>query len=106
MITCCRCGLQDVGEAVQSLRDRFSGYMVGMKNPCADNRCKILSKHFSVGLCKNANYIVNIIEKLSGSGRDDNGNPIPGVTVERQKKETKWMLTLQTTYPYGLNDSR
>ena len=53
---------------------------------------------------QNANYIVNIIEKLSGSGRDDNGNPIPGITVERQKKETKWMLTLQTVYPYGLND--
>ena len=29
---------------------------------------------------------------------------IPGVTVERQKKEMKWMLTLQTVYPYGLND--
>ena len=46
----------------------------------------------------------NIIEKLSGSGREDNGNPIPCVTVERQKKETKGMLTLQTVYPYGLND--
>ena len=80
-------------------------HRAGMKNPFADNRCKILSKHSSVGLCKNANYIVNIIEKLSGSGRDDNsGNPIPGVTVERQKKETKWMLTLQPVYPYGLND--
>ena len=75
-----------------------------MKNPFADNRCKILSKHFGVGLCRNANYIVNIIEKLSGSGRDDNGIPIPGITAERQKKETKWMLTLQTVYPYGLND--
>ena len=102
--TCCRCGLQYVGETVQSLRDKFSGDRAGMKNPFADNRCKILTKHFSFGLCKNANYIVNIIEKLSGSGRDDNGNPIPGVTVERQKKETKWMLTLQILYPYGLND--
>ena len=81
LITCCRCGLQYVGATVQSLRDRFSGHRVGMKNPSADNRCKILSKHFIVGLCKNTNYIVNIIEKLSGSGRDDNGNPIPGVTV-------------------------
>ena len=56
------------------------------------------------GLYRNANYIVNIIEELYGSGRDDNGIPIPGVRVERQKKETKWMLTLQTVYPYGLND--
>ena len=104
LITCCRCGLQYVGETVQSLRDGFSGHRAGMKNPFADNRCKILRKHFCVCLCKNANYMVNIIEKLSGSGRDDNGNPIPGVTVERQKKETKWVLTLQTVYPYGLND--
>ena len=77
------------------LRDRFSGHKEGMKNPFADNRCKIPSKHFSVDLCKNANYIVSIIEKSSRSGRDDSGNPVPGVTVERQKKETKWMLTLQ-----------
>ena len=104
LITCCRCGLQYVGEAVQSLKDRFSDHMTCMKNPFADNRSKILSKHFSVGLCINANYIVNIIEKLCGSGRDDNGIPIPGVTVERQKKEAKRMLTLQTAYRYGLND--
>ena len=67
LITCCRYGLQHVGETVQSLRDRFSGQRVGMKNRFAHNRCKILSKHFSIGLCKNANYIRNIIEKLSGS---------------------------------------
>ena len=41
-----------------------------MKNPFADNRCMIISKHFDAGLCRNGNYIVNIIEKLSGSGRD------------------------------------
>ena len=103
LITCCRCGLQYIGETIQSLRDRFSDHRTGMKNPFADNRCKILSKHFGVGLCRNANYIVNIIEKLSGSGRDGNGIPIPVVTIERQKKENKWMLTLQAVYPYGLN---
>ena len=73
-----------------------------MKNPFADNRSKILSKHFSVGLCKNANYIVNIIEKLSESRRDDSG--IPGVSVERKKKETRWILALRTIYFYDLND--
>ena len=95
MITCCKCGLQYVGETVQSLRDRFTR---------PDNRCKILSKHCDVCLCRNANYLVNIIEKLSGSGRDDNGIPNAGATVEIHKKETTWMLTLQTVYLYGLND--
>ena len=104
LITYCRCGLQYVGETVQSVRDRFSAHRTDMKNPFADNKFKILSKHFGVGLCRNANYILNIIEKLSGSGRDGNGIPIPGVKDERQKKETKWMRTLQTVYPYGLID--
>ena len=104
LISCCRYGFYYVGETVQSLRDRFRGHRTGMKNPFVDNKCKIRTKHFCIGLCRNANYIVSIIEKLSGSGRDGNGIPIPGVTFERQKKETKWMLTLQTVYPYGLND--
>ena len=78
MITCCRCGLQYVGETVQSLRSMFSGHRTGMKNPFADNKCKILTKHFGVGLCRNAKYTVNIIVKLSESGRDNNGIPIPG----------------------------
>ena len=87
LITCCRCGLQYVGETVQSLRDRFSGQRSGMKNEFADNRCKILSKHFTVGLCRNANYTVNIFERLSGSERDANGIPISEVAVERQKRD-------------------
>ena len=74
LITCYRCGLQYAGETVQSLRDEFGGHRTGMKNPFGDNKCKILSKHFGVGLCRNASYIVNIIEKLSGPGSDDNGS--------------------------------
>ena len=35
-----------------------------MKNPFADNKCKSLSKRFGIGLCRNANYMVNINEKL------------------------------------------
>ena len=104
LITCCRCRLQYVGETVQSLRDRFSGHRAGIKKPFSDNRCKILSRHFGIGPCKNAKYEVNIIEKLAGSGRDLNGKQLPGVTSERHKTETRWMLTLQTVYPYGLND--
>ena len=99
LTTCCRRILQYVGETVQSPRGRFSGHRTGIKNPFADNKCKILRKYFGVGLCRNANYIGNIREKLSGSGRDYNTMPIPGITVERQKKETKWVITLQAVYP-------
>ena len=57
-----------------------------MKNPFAYNKCKMLSRHFGVVLWGIANYIVNIIEKSSGSGRDDSGISISGVTIERRKK--------------------
>ena len=58
-----------------------------IRNPFADNRCKILNKHFGAGLCRNANYIVNIIEKLSGSGRDGNAIPIPAIiNTEKEDK--------------------
>ena len=40
------------------------------KHPENNNTCRILSEHFSKGLCKNALYSVHIIEKLRGSGRD------------------------------------
>ena len=74
-----------------------------MNNLFADNRCKILIKHLVLTFAEMRTNIVNIIEKLSGSGRDGNGIPIPVVIIERQKKENKWMLTLQAVYPYGLN---
>ena len=87
------------------MKDRFSGHRAVMKNRFAENKCKILSKHFSVGLCRNPNYIVNITYKLSRSRRDDNSIHIPGVAVERQNKERKSMLTFQTVYPDDLNNS-
>ena len=60
-----------------------------MNNLFADNRCKILITHLVLTFAEMRTNIVNIIEKLSGSGRDDNGILIPGVTVERHKMETK-----------------
>ena len=53
-----------------------------MSNPFADNRCKIINKHFGVGLSRNVNYLVIITEKLSRSGRDDNDIHISGKTVD------------------------
>ena len=85
-------------------RGSFSGNRTGMKNPFIDNKCKILSKRFGVGLCRNPNSTVKIIEKLSGSGRGDNVIHIFGIAIERHTKETTWMFTIQAAYPYGLND--
>ena len=48
--------------------------------------------------------LIKSLRKLFGSGRDNSSVPTPGVTAGRQKKKTKFMLTLLTAYPYGLID--
>ena len=104
LITCRKCRLQYVGETAQKLRERRNHHDSCFKHPEKDNNCRILSDHFSKGLCKNATYSVHIIEKLRGSGRDEDGEVDPAITTIRRKKETEWMLKLRTVFPYGLND--
>ena len=104
LITCKKCRLQYVGETAQKLRKRRNHHDSCFHHPEKDNYCRILSDHFSKGLCKNATYSVHIIEKLEGSGRDENGEVDPSFTTIRRKKETEWMLKLRTVFPYGLND--
>ena len=104
LITCRKCRLQYVGETAQKLRERRNHHDSCFSHPEKDNNCRILSDHFSKGLCKNATYSVHIIEKLVGSGRDEEGEVDPSLTTIRRKKETEWMLKLRTVFPYGLND--
>ena len=49
---CQEYGLQYVGETVQQLNARFTGYRAGIKNPEKNGTCKILSNHFNKGICK------------------------------------------------------
>ena len=65
--------------------------------------CRILVDHFSSG-CQGATFTVHVIEKLSGNGRDAEGNVDPASTRVRRQKEREWMLRLRTVFPYGLND--
>ena len=58
LITYCRCGLQYVGETVQSVRDRFSAHRTDMKNPFADNKFKILRKFNNKFKIINLKYLV------------------------------------------------
>ena len=104
LITCQKCCLQYVGETAQKIRERFRHHRGCINHPEKDNTCRILSEHFSKGACRNAKYSVHIIEKLPGDGRSDDGSIDPGMTNLRRKKETSWMLSLRTVFPFGLND--
>ena len=104
LITCRKCKLQYVGETIQPLRGRICHHVSHINRPNVAHSSHILANHFSKGHCKGATFNVNIIEKLSGDGRDDDGKSDPAINRIRKKKETEWMLKLQTVYPFGLND--
>ena len=52
------------------------------------NSCKWLVEHFSTGICKNAKYFLQIIEKWKGNGRISRGAIDLGEAVVRRKRET------------------
>ena len=102
LITCCKCGLQYVGETVMKINDRFRKHRGSMESDKPG--CHILSAHFRKGLCKDSDYTVQIVEKLEGNGRTSRGIIDASQTAKRKEKELEWMLKLRTIYPYGLND--
>lgn len=104
LITCSTCGLQYVGETAQQLNARFTSHRAGIKTPDKHGTCKILSNHFNRGICKDSKYVVQILEKLEGSGRTERKTIDVTTTTLRRKREDYWMKTLRTVYPYGLND--
>ena len=104
LLTCSNCGLQYVGETSQQLNARFTGHRAGIKNPSKHGTCKILSNHLNKGLCKNAKYMVQILEKLPGTGRTERNAVDVKQTSSRRKREDYWIKTLRTVFPYGLND--
>ena len=104
LITCSNCKLQYVGETSQTLRHRFATHRQGINKPNTDVKCRRLSDHFNIGICKNKQYTVQIIETLEGSGKLNNGSEDISISRKRREKEKNYMLTLRTVYPYGLND--
>ena len=105
IITCSKCNLQYVGETVNSLSIRFYTHRSCFMHPDKSQNCKILSEHFQSPLCKGSGYTVQVLEVLTGTGRDAHGNMDPSETKIRKDKEKHWMLKLRTVYPYGLNDT-
>ena len=103
-LTCNNCHLQYVGETCQQLNERFQSHRKGFKTPSMQISCKILTSHFTKGICKGAGHSVQIIEKLDGDGRNGGKCLDPRSTKERKERELHWMLKLRTVYPYGLND--
>ena len=104
LLTCSRCSLQYVGETVQKLNERLNWHKSGFRNPKKYGYCRILSDHFHKGVCRNASFTVQILEKLEGNGRTKRNAMDASITAIRKRKEKEWMLKMRTVFPYGLND--
>ena len=122
LMTCSTCHLQYVGETCQKLKGRWASHISGIQGSPSHQDCPIMVQHFSKGICKDSDFTLQIIENLKGNGRmeeEEEGEvgeevksntkkklpPLDkGVAAERRKRETFWIKTLRTAYPYGLND--
>ena len=71
-----------------------------MSGKIKSNSCKRLAQHFSTGVCKNAKYSVQIIQKWQSNDRLNHGAINLGEAVARRKRETEWVLKLRTVNPY------
>jgi len=87
LLTCSTCNMQYIGETAQKLNARFTSHRSGIKQPDKYGTCKILSKHFNEGVCKGSNYSVQILEKLTGTGRTERNAIDASMTSHRKKKE-------------------
>ena len=53
----------------EKLNEGLSWVKLDFRNLSENRHCKILSNHFWKGLCKDARYRVEIIEKIEGTDR-------------------------------------
>ncbi len=103
LITCNGCNAQYVGETHQGIHHRFNEHRSKIKNKDKASNSTVLADHFN-GKCKDKGYKVQIIEKLIGDGKLQNGKMDDQAAYRRRKREEFWMKELRTVYPYGLNN--
>ena len=97
LLSCEDCGIQYVGETMQPLHMRMNQHR-NSKIGCTN-----IITHFKE-TCKNKRFNIQIIVKLKGDGKDDQGQIDDEQLVRRLKFEDGAMKDLRTIYPYGLNE--
>ena len=90
LITCNKCGLQYVGETRNSIADRLNQHRYNVNN--GKKTDLLIVQHF----------MVHGINALEVSGLETNLTWTQG---ERRFAEKQWISKLDTTFPYGLNNT-
>ena len=95
LLTCLFCGVQYVGETAYPFHMRNNQHRTEMNDHFEFHRDTSCS-------CYSFSY--QIIEKLPGTGYDENGNLDEKWTKIRKDKEDIWIKKMRTIFPYGLNE--
>ena len=93
LLTCLFCGVQYVGETAYPFHKRNNQHRTEM------------NEHFEFHRdtsCGCYSFSYQIIEKLPGTGYDENGNLDEKCTKIRKDKEDMWIKKMRTIFPYGL----
>ena len=82
-----------VQETIQELNVRFATYRASMSGKIKSNPCQWLAEYFSTGLCKNAKYTVQIIEKWQRNDRTSHGAINLAKEFLGVREEQDWCLS-------------
>ena len=96
VMTCKICNQQYVGECATQFNLRLNGHRTSVTG------CEHVINHKKK--CTGCDFSYQILEKLVGTGYDDQDEMDPDVTKIRKTREDFWIKRLRTLYPYGLNE--
>ena len=96
LLTCRSCNQQYVGETTTSFNLRMNTHRTSVSG------CEHVIDHKKI--CTGCKFSYQILEKLAGTGYNDDDIVDCDITKLRQTREDFWIKRLRTLYPYGLNE--
>ena len=103
LVTCSKCGIQYVGQTKTQLNKRWHTYWSDAKRWLLDPNCKVASPLFTSHFWGKQGCTVDDIT-LQPVEVVDEVEGAEGVKLLRER-ETHWMKTLRTYFPFGLNEA-
>ena len=97
LLSCMKCNIQYVGETTIPLHKRINIHRTSKSG------CENFISHFN-GPCRDSSFNIIILEKLEGNGYNSSNEIDEEARRIRLSCEDKWIKTLRTVFPYGLND--
>ena len=97
LCTCLSCNIQYVGETAIHFHKRMNGHRTAKKG------CEHEIRHCKDS-CNGYNFEYQILEKLPGTGYNQQGELDLDMLKIRKAHEDIWIKKLRTIYPYGLNE--